>query len=195
VLGDFDAALARVRDIDKLPATEYQREQTRALEAAIVLRTARLDPPSSWSEETFVPGAGVRRGEPLDKRDVILQEECTVGLENVVASAQHGDGTPLARLLRRCQVIDFSSWLVFALLPRITSGRAELADALRWQTDTSFDNDLPFSAMAAAGTKRDLLRLAGADGEADDWQAIVDRHAAVLQNRDRLVALVLWDWR
>jgi hypothetical protein len=44
-----------------------------------------------------------------------------------------------------------------------------------------------------AMTQRDVMRIGGEAALAASWQAIVDRHAKVLADRDRVIAWMLWD--
>ncbi|MEZ4362422.1 MAG: hypothetical protein R3B48_19690 [Kofleriaceae bacterium] len=125
-------------------------------------------------------------GPPLGADDVTI---------HALAQAAKGDGLPLARLLdrpdpalRRISELDF-----LAVLPRITSGRAELAGPL--STWTGYRESTPTLAARAryAFERREVMRFAGLSDEQDRWQGIYARLREVLSDRQRLVPLMLLD--
>ena len=198
VRGDLDAARAHARDAMAAAsgAGEDVEVRARGLVSALELRGSRVDLELIWSER-LAPALAVRRGGAVQSNMLLADdEECTVGFADALAQARDGDGGPLATTLERCDV----SWIgdapsfVLAVLPRVHTGRERLAAVLPWwqsQEPPSL-GDHPFSLLHRAALRRDMLRLVGADDEAARLQAIIDRHLAVLADRERTIALILW---
>lgn len=191
--GDLDGARSIATRLPvMLAAEEYAAVDARAFAAVLELRGERADLPF-----IRMPGAEdeveLRRGE--DRLDNIgfYPESCKDDYRAAIRAAQDGDGAPLGEVLQRCS----TSWIwthrqLLAVLPRITRNREALAEPLRY-----FIEDIaispPFTDVAYAAFRRDLHALAGDAEEAARWQAIVAAHAPVLADRDRVVALLLWD--
>lgn len=70
-----------------------------------------------------------------------------------------------------------------------------LATALIWHTSPTFRYGAgdQFRTFADAAMRRDLFLAIGDVEEAAMWADIVDRYAAVLEDRDRAVALMFWN--
>ncbi len=115
-----------------------------------------------------------------------------------IARARTGDGGPLATVLRECDAFETENPTILRALPYLTSHQAELVPLLRWRRGriTTYRLDyVPFHYLDDAMMNRDLARLVGDAAEGARWQAIIDRHAAVLADRDRVIALLLWTER
>ena len=122
--------------------------------------------------------------------------ECESRLFAAFDAATTGDGEPLAKVLESCRV----AWhttpaYLIAVLPRVTKNRERLAAALRLYRDdlTTFNvTNIPFELLDDVSTYRDLARLAGDREDAARWQQLFDRHARVLADRQKLIALLFW---
>lgn len=106
--------------------------------------------------------------------------------------AQRGEGLPLARAIgaphKSWEEID-----VMAVLPRVQHGREALARELAWRTSFRYESASVAALAIHAAVRRDALKLAGLPAEAARWDAIYRRCDAVLRDRRRLVALMLWE--
>jgi hypothetical protein len=114
----------------------------------------------------------------------------------VLVAAQQGEGRPLARFLGK-RPWRWRDGDVMAVLPRIRTGREALARQLAW-ADRSFDQPsaydpaMPWEHALYAASRREGMKLAGMPEEAARWDAIYRRFDAVLADRRRLLALLLW---
>jgi len=106
-----------------------------------------------------------------------------------VATALRGDGGPLAARLLGINALDRVA--VLAVLPLVTTHRPELAEALRLFEPHWLTMD-PFDVVGDAAIRRDLLRLVGSRAAAEPWHRIVLAQLAMLADRDKLIALLLW---
>jgi hypothetical protein len=112
------------------------------------------------------------------------------------SAAKSGDGEPLTALIEYCLYFpQITPSSVLAVLPYVMEHRAELRDALRGfrldHTNTILSDEhlSPFVLVNDARTQRDLMRVSGNADLAARWQEIVDRHAKVLSDRKRVIAL------
>jgi hypothetical protein len=115
-----------------------------------------------------------------------------------LAAAQAGDGGPLAELMGQ----PYQRWQdgdVIAVLPRIRTGREAIARQLTWLprqrpafAPSPDDPSSIWQLALQAVVRREAMKLAGAAAEAARWDAIYRRFDAVLDDRRRLVALMLW---
>ncbi len=193
--GDLAAARAAAREVATLvpePLRPYQSDEALKLVAGVELHTTttelELPPAERYAESLYV-----RRGDAVDLDNAVYgNPACDVERHAAILAAQRGDGVALARVIQGCGFywIGSTAQTLLAVVPRVQHGRAELATALTYFRDNLPDD--PFERVAYAAMRRDLLRLAGADVEAARWAVIVDRHAAVLTDRDRLLALAFW---
>ena len=105
-----------------------------------------------------------------------------------IDQAMEGDGRPLATDLTHCTLRDGVNFAFLALSSRITMpGR--LAAASRF---SRFGHDVfqpPFGRIATFARYRDVARNLGDNAEADGWQPVIDRYAAVFSDRDRSIAI------
>jgi hypothetical protein len=69
-----------------------------------------------------------------------------------------------------------------------SDARGQLPDGRSWRHTQHRGGPLVHDAVA----QRDLMRVSGNTDLAARWQAIVDRHARMLADRDRAIALMLW---
>jgi hypothetical protein len=108
-------------------------------------------------------------------------------------AALSGNGRALAWMIRHYwPYTAINPGWTLAVLPYVQQYRAELVDAVqvfRFERQRGFS---PFDVVHDAATRRDMMRIAGHRALAARWQSIVDRHAGVLADRDRVVALSLW---
>jgi hypothetical protein len=68
---------------------------------------------------------------------------------------------------------------------------------LHFRDDASgtLGSENPFYFISWAAFRRDLARALGDDADAARWQRIVDAHARVLADRDKVIALRLFSMR
>ena len=138
----------------------------------------------------------LRQGNVDDKIQSYLDGEQGAEFRANVQRAANGDGLGLVAALQEW----YLQWQAFSLpvlgvLPRITSHREEVRDALRMfrnELGTYDARHLPFEAVSDYTQYRDAARLIGDTDDAEQWQTIIDRFAVVFRDRQRLVALVFW---
>jgi hypothetical protein len=191
-LGHADAAtreLGRVEAIDQ--------EWGRRLGYVVALRTGKPIPPFEPATEIsgrLEDAIAIRGGAPVHESVMHLDMRppaCTTMAVRALDEAAAGDGLVLAHLFEHCidvPAMSIDPLYLFAVAPSVTKHREELAIALR---NWPLDGGLPFGQVHAFAIKRDLARLLGDDAEATRLQAIVDRHAKVLGDRDRVTAIFL----
>jgi hypothetical protein len=139
----------------------------------------------------FERAARVRRGEHIAELAYLNPETCKLAYERAVDDARRGDGRALAAVHRRCNVHAISPSVLFGVLPLIDKGRDELAHALRLHRREVSDYHFPFTFLESAWWTRDISRMVGDNEEYERWKAIYDRHAAVLADREKLIALLI----
>jgi hypothetical protein len=124
----------------------------------------------------------------------MIAEQDPSGLTAALAAAASGDALALAHGLALDRPSWFDSGSLLAVLPRVHDHRAELAAALRHFPDASeIESDrLPFSLLAEGAMQRDLARLAGDEVSARRWQHLIEGQLPVLDDPDRVIALLLW---
>jgi hypothetical protein len=106
-------------------------------------------------------------------------------------AASTGDGRALAELLARCRLDDAAAIeAVFAVWPRLRTGRDRLADVLR-TIDLGPPATDPLAAIGRAAMHRDLARLIGDSGRAAAWQAVTERHLRAFSSYTALTALMV----
>jgi hypothetical protein len=109
------------------------------------------------------------------------------GLTDAIA----GDGGPLARVFEHCiqrSGLQLDADYLLAVAPSVKVHRDELEAAIRnWQTG----GGTPFRQVRELAVKRDLVRLLGDSAEATRLQDIIERHAKVFADRDRVTAMFL----
>jgi len=122
--------------------------------------------------------------------------------------AMLGDGEPLASTIVQdlesidggCGHLDdgVSRRELLAVLPRVVRHRGQLLAAMGGLPTARVDicadraSSDSFAWVQQAAMQRDLLRVAGDAAGAARWQTIIDGHARVLADRDRVIALSLW---
>jgi hypothetical protein len=106
-------------------------------------------------------------------------------------AARSGDGRELADRLAECRLDDGAAIeAVFAVWPRLRTGRDRLADVLR-TIDLGPPATDPLTVIGRAAMRRDLARLTLDAGRAAAWQAIVERHLAAFSSYTALTALMV----
>jgi hypothetical protein len=103
-----------------------------------------------------------------------------------------GDGAPLAQ--RMADDHELRDLDLIAVLPRVTRGRVQLVDAIRWMvpaTDPLGAHGFPFVGAARAFTRRSLLGLAGDRAGAARWADIFSAYDHALDDPRTLAALAL----
>ena len=190
-----DLARARRDAADALAqAGPTDRRWLAAAAAAVELHGPSTDLPDVKFIGMF-DGIATRRGAPVpaDVLFGVYPEDCKGPYQAAIAAAQRGDGRPLVDVLHRCAVF-WRPGPLLAVVARVKTGRAALADALTWYRDESLPNyDFPFGWIDYVVLRRDLVGLAGADAERARWQAIARREVAALADRDRVTALLFWN--
>jgi hypothetical protein len=184
------ATLAKLRDApfdpgdaELLPALValHTPSTSLALPPAVLGDTQKLD-----YVRTLYPQLMLRRGDPTG--DGYAYDK------TALHAAQQGDGRELASALG-APYRSLTDEDVMAVFPRITTGRDAVARQLTWSTPStrpSTDSDhFPFNLALHAVARRDALRIAGSP-DAERWDAIYRRLATVFRNRQKLVALLLW---
>jgi hypothetical protein len=175
--------------------------QSESLELAIALREgtpAPTLPPGTEIHPVLEKPHAMRVGKSIGKDPFVsaYPDDCEAQLFAAFDAASAGDGEPLAKVFESCRV----SWhtvpeYLIAVLPRVTKNRERLAEALRlFRDDLSTFNaiNLPFEFLDDITMYRDLARLAGDREDAAHWQQIFDRHAKVLADRQKVIALLFW---
>lgn len=178
-LGDVVAARAELDAARKLGLEGYD---LRDLEFELGARTPGFSPPRPT------------RGESSYLSMSEASPYCEMAAHTALLAAQLGEGGVLADALVRCTpVVHMSVESLMYSISRIRAGRAEVATGLRLVRqafDVRFDrlNQL----VVRLGFYRDLARMLGDQAEADAMQTIVQRHAAMLSDPRRVVALRYW---
>jgi hypothetical protein len=211
--GDLAGAERSARESAALPDdadSHYDRRDRQHLAAALALYTSStsapvdLEPPLDDMGESFrdtrrelwLHDYGrllLRAGLPLGKAYFGGDDKYTLAL----AAASAGDGTSLAGyLMQRRPWSPLRDGDVAAVLPRLHTGRDELARQLAWTaargTGGALDYHFPFGLVGHAIERRTALRLAGDATETARWDAIYRRHSAMLSDRRKVVALMMW---
>lgn len=134
----------------------------------------------------------LRAGKPIDDAYFGPRDEYKAAL----ARAVNGDGRALAR-----QIGGRLSWWtdgdIMAVLPHVKEGRAEVIEAVRYAAKSFSANAgtldyYPFSLAGTAIERRGLMQIAGFTEEAKRWDEMYQRIDAVLSDRKKLVALMIW---
>ncbi|HEX4416720.1 MAG TPA: hypothetical protein VH165_02425 [Kofleriaceae bacterium] len=177
---------SELRDVSLLPAVVALYTPATAL--AFDLGDTSEIGRKLWSHD--FARLSLRRGDPVDKDD-LGDSEFLAALQ----AAGAGDGRPLARRIGGVLRTRWKDADVIAVLPRIRIGREAVVRQLTWSRPLQWDlfDHAPLWAPALyAVTRREVLRLAGATDAAAAWDAIYRRFDRVFRDRQRLVALMLW---
>ena len=170
----------------------------RAIDVAVQLREGaseiQTDPFGERDDRAFLaPAVHLRLGklEELALQDLVTAERpCHDQVAHAVRQASLGDDGPLAWIVEHCGV-SMPPDLALAVLARVGRQREQLIAALRSFVPGRLAYNLPFDLLSSVSIARDIARTAGDARAAARWQAIVDRHAQALADRDRVIALVL----
>ncbi|MEO8703313.1 MAG: hypothetical protein ABI867_24920 [Kofleriaceae bacterium] len=188
------------------PAKAFDNRNLQHLAPAIALYGDRTDTPVELDR---VPGQStdgslravwqhafgrllLRAGKPLD----VAYFGPDADFKAALFEAMQGDGIPLARYLTTATTPWWADGDVLAVFPQIQSGRDAVraavvgtkpreANLVAWHAE--------FGQIGYAIERRAVLRIVGATAEAARWDAIVHRLDAMLSDRRRLVALLLWN--
>ncbi|MFT3697131.1 MAG: hypothetical protein QM831_28570 [Kofleriaceae bacterium] len=183
--GDFAAAHAHLA---KLPDDSWQKLD---LALGIAIREGTPLPESDYrhSSYDYTGALALRRG----KYDQVARDTGRDLPVEDLRRAAEGDGHVLARLLQtKLTYFDTNMHLVMTLLPMIKSGQAEVRDALRFFRSGETMHISRLRPLGDAAAYRDLARLAGDREQQATWQQIVDRWFAMISDRKKIVALLLW---
>jgi hypothetical protein len=148
-----------------------------------------VEPNMEGVRDALGDAVAIRGGAPVRRNLHFQSEDCAGLMVSALAEATRGDGLALANHLETCVDHTLEPAYLFAVIPTVTHHREELAAALRnWPL--SIGNTV-FDQVHAFAIKRDLARLLGDSNEATRLQTIIDRHAKVFADRDRITALFL----
>jgi hypothetical protein len=201
VRGDVQGALAELSGAkQKLGADDLaMASELDRLTATMMLHTATAPIPLPIPAKPTAglgarPAFALRSGYvPADAH--LLSFDDDDQLRPALEAAIHGDGRPLAHYIENSRpLFDADVGAVLAVVPFVREHRVELAAALRTfheRYGTSVER-LPFAQLADAAMRRDLAHLAGDDDSARRWQKLVDAQLAVIADRDKLTAFLLW---
>ncbi|MFT3697132.1 MAG: hypothetical protein QM831_28575 [Kofleriaceae bacterium] len=179
--GNLAAAHAHLEKV----GDEYIRPE---LAEAIALREGAPLADNAHSEYRDV--IEIRNGKvPADSGSIFVHDANPEDLRAVAA----GDGRVLARLLTdKLAFFDSGMHFVMGVIPMLKSGKPEMMEALHFYRSFETYSIERLRPLADACTYRDFARLIGDTAEQQRWQAVVDRWFAMLQDRQKLVALLLW---
>jgi hypothetical protein len=186
---EIELAQARIEPSDDNNAERRDAAWRRRLPAIFALRTGKpfaafeRDPDFSYEEDE----AALLRGgaNPHDLPRLARQEaEVLVA----IARATEGDGLPLADLHERVNDrlfgLRMADEYLLALAPLVKTHREELARAVRNRPSRQ-------RGLHEMAVERDILRMLGDEKGAARLQAIVDRTAKALGDKERLKATLL----
>lgn len=199
--GDFADARVQAAQVRAQSPTRSTYDNAEALEIGIAVRTGGPLPASIAEVHPAVADAASLRGARGPRTDAVaarfatFEQACVPLVEAAFDPARQSEGGPLAEVLERCTI----HWsrapvLLLARLPSITSERDRVNRAARLLRDSfgSGTLGLPFRFLQRAAIERDLARLTDTPEAAAAWQALIDAHARVLADRDRMIAMILW---
>ena len=166
--------------------------------AIIALRTPTTSIPTSlpWAappaDDELSRAIAARRGERSAPRDA--DGDCMRGVEAALPDAISGDGGPLAGAISTaCHDESGVDEAILGAVARVVAHRPELGEALAlYNRKPAQRDELPFQLVAYAALRRDVLRLTGDTAAAARWQARVDAQLAMLADRQRTIAFLLW---
>jgi len=199
----LDGDLAAAKELAAQSAVAASAETARygltdfvLLPAVVALYTPTLDVPLDleWlAENELLNDVGpllVRTGRPLDGAYFGPNEEYKAAM----GQARRGDGRALVRHIGGRNW--WSELDVIGALPRLTVGREQVVQAIRyadrsWADNFSLDTDYPFNLVVTAFVRRELFKLAGLPDEAKRWDEMYRRLDTVFSDRKKLVALML----
>lgn len=208
---DNEAAYVYLAPQSKDPIDQVAFDVLRGDLAAAHAGLARL--PAGWQTDELALGLALREGAPLpdakpqasmvydaaraiargdfDRVDKLSSpRELDV---RVVKRAADGDGAALVELIGTwSRYFDMSVHSVMVLLPKLKTDQAAVREALHYYRDGDTLGHDDLREVWAACTYRDLARLAGDPAAQQHWQEVVDRWFALLADRQRLIALLLW---
>lgn len=192
VRGDFERAKAR--SAEAATNAGEDADDIAAVRHAVALHTPELLTVGHHYEHPATePLVALRAGSM--PANVHLLDNHRADFGAAVRAAFTGDGALLAKAIHD----DPPMWEadvgdILAVAPLVHQHRAELATALRnfHGRDGMDIEKLPFSVLDEAAIHRDLAALLGDDATAKHWQQLIDAQLPVLDDPDRVIALMLW---
>lgn len=200
----FRGDLAGARKlIDQQTAAEPDGHYRYSNELALGLLdpTARLPDGPGYVHPGIDEMVTLRKGKIPEDVEYLLtgafSGDCKARLLSGVKSAQAGDGAELAEVFRRCHVYwNSTQKALLAVMPLVTKHREELAEAVRWFRNDSTTYSLgyiPFRFLENIAWYRNLAAAIRDTEQVATWQAIFDRHANLLDDRQKLIAFWMWN--
>lgn len=208
---DNEAAYVYLAPQSKDPVDQVAFDVLRGDLAAAHAELARL--PAGWQTDELALGLAIREGTPLPDakpqspmvydaatalargefdRVVKLSSPSEVDAR-VVKRAAAGEGAALVELIGAWgRYFDMSVHTAMVMLPMLKTDQAAVREALHYYRDGDTLGRYDLREVWAACAYRDLARLAGETAAQKHWQDVVDRWFAMLADRQRLIALLLW---
>ena len=193
IRGDTASAMQHLAEAERLAPDTHDLE---ALRRAILLHTPEV--PAVEPRRPDVPTAAhdlvMLRSGQVPEGFALLAERDAPRLTAALETALSGDASALARELAADRPAWFDSGAILAVLPRVRTHGAALAAALgQFHGLSGMDTErLPFGLLVEGSMHRDLARLAGDEVRAKRWQHLIDAQLPVLDDPDRVIALLLW---
>ena len=193
IFGDFAHADVSILAADEA-APPGLRNQLVGLRLAIGLHTPTpMANDLEGQPSTIAKLAMLRAGKMPQDLDATTYDN--IKLDGALSQSLAGDAAQLAYALEQ----DHPMWEadagpVLAILPRLTMHRERIVAALRnFHSGLATDLDhAPFAIVTEAAMRRDLARLAGDSAAADRWQQLVTAQRHVLDDPEKVIALLLW---
>ena len=194
VRGDFDRAKAR--GAEAATKAGEDGDDITAVRHAVALHTSEpiAVEPAHYEHPATEPLVKLRAGSIPTSLHLI--ENDGSDFSGPLRAALDGDGGGLAIAIERGQPQwEADSGTLLAIAPLVHQHRAELATAVRNfrnRLDGIAVDKLPFELLAQGATHRDLAALLGDAATAKHWQQLIDAQLPVLDDPDRVIALLLW---
>lgn len=193
VHGDLGHAKARALEASQDTRPDVDTDNVEAVRHAIALHTPEVFAREQHYEHPAMAPLIELRAGSLPKDLHVLGNKADYGA--AFRAAFTGDGGPLADALDRDPLL----WAIdagglLAIAPLVHQHRAELATAVRNLHDEEgiAIDKLPFGLLAEGAMHRDLAALLGDNATAKHWQRLIDAQLPVLDDPDRVIALLLW---
>jgi hypothetical protein len=194
--GELSSATARMiaaRDA----AGGVDLEELDGVRQAVHLHLAEAiaaDPDVKFVHPATAPLADLRNGKMPEELHVLTFDE-SADFAGALRASLAGDAAPLAQALATSRPMwEADVGAVLAIVPRLHEHREQLVAALHhFHDDYAIRLDrMPFDMLGEASMSRDLARLAGDDAAADHWQQLITAQFPLLDDPDKVIALLLW---